>query len=522
MRRAHTLGALALVVASLLLTTRVAAASPSPPTVAANVPVTAVDLEQGADRAHNSPVLAQDPANPAIIALASRVDVPQFSCTLTMSGDGGRGWVPAQPVPVLPAGAQRCYAPQIAFDSTGRFYYFFVGLHGLGNEPMGVFLTTSTDNGHTFDIPRAVLPASNYQVRMALDRSRGPHGRLYLVWLHVTAPTSTGGLPPTPNPILESYSDDGGVTFSTPVQVSDASRQRVIAAALAIGPDHDVHVLYYDLKADVRDYQGLEGTTWPEPWTLVTTGSTDGGRSFTPGVVVDDGVIPPERVQLIFTMPEPALAVGAGGRVYAAWTDARNGDWDVFARRSEDGGTTWAAPQRLNDDPVGDGKNQYLPVVRVAPNGRVDAVFEDRRNDPNNVSNDVYYTWSDDGGVTWSTNVRLSSAGSDSTIGVRYPIVSAQGLVDFGSHPALLSNSTGIIAAWTDTRNAQPGEQQDIFATDAYWGTPPAPGGSISTSGLEAWQVALIVAAAAVAAAGASVVLWRLGLARTARRRGTA
>src|SRR5262249_42310091 len=147
-----------------------------------------------------------------------------------------------------------------------------------------------------------------------------------------------------------------------------------------------------------------------------------------------------ERVLLIFTLPEPALTVDPSGNVYAAWADARNKDWDVFLRRSSDGGATWSADvTRLNDDPPNNGKNQYLPVLRASPNGRIDAVFEDRRDDPNNVSNNVYYTYSTDAGASWSANLRLSSAGSDTTIGARYPIVSAQGLVDFGSHPALLS-----------------------------------------------------------------------------------
>ena len=500
----------------VLIAASARAAGLGAPQVGANVPVTAVNLEQGADRAHNSPVLAQNPAAPAILALASRVDVPQFSCTLTMSGDGGRSWVRATPVPVLPSGAERCYAPQVAFDRSGRLYFLFVGLHGLGNEPMGVFITTSTDNGQDFDTPRKILPGSNYQVRMVLDPSVGDHGRIYLAWLHVTAPTSTGGLPPVHNPILVAHSDDGGATFSTPMTASDPERQRAIDPALAIGPNHDVHVLYYDLGGDARDYEGLDGPTWPEPWTLVMANSSDGGSHFGRGVVVDDDVVPPERVLLIFTMPEPALAVDQHGRVFAGWYDARNADWDVFMRRSPDGGRSWNAVQRLNDDPVGDGKNQYLPVLRVAPNGRVDAVFEDRRNDPDNVKNDVYYAYSNDGGATWSPNVRLSSANSDTTIGARYPIPSAQGLVDFGSHPALLSTSTGIVAAWTDTRNAQPGEQQDVFATQANWGSPATPTGSASSE-FGAGSVALIVGGAVALIVAGTVAAWQLGRPRRGR-----
>lgn len=51
--------------------------------------------------------------------------------------------------------------------------------------------------------------------------------------------------------------------------------------------------------------------------------SSDGGGSFEPGVVVDDGLIPPGRVMLIFTMPPAGLAVADDGAMYAAWHDAK-------------------------------------------------------------------------------------------------------------------------------------------------------------------------------------------------------
>ncbi|MGH9283836.1 MAG: sialidase family protein, partial [Acidimicrobiales bacterium] len=333
------------------------------PTVLPEVPVTPVDLAQ--DTANNSPALAVDPTDARFVALASRVDNPVFSCRLHLSGDGGRSWVPADPVPRLPAGAERCYAPEVGFDSRGVLYYLFAGLAGRGNRPVGVYLVTSSNQGRRFSAPRKLLGPNVYQVRMAIDRGRSGHDRIHMVWLAPAGPPSLGGLPATPNPIVTSHSDDGGRSFSRPVPVSDPERARVVAPALAVGPDHAVHVLYYDLGRDAVDYQGLEGPTWGETWSLVVSSSTDGGGSFSRGVVVDDAVVPPERVLLIFTMPPPALVAGPG-RLYAAWHDGRNGDWDVFLRASADGGSTWAPTVRLNDDPSGDGRHQYLPRLGMA------------------------------------------------------------------------------------------------------------------------------------------------------------
>lgn len=413
-------------------------------------------------RAQNSPMLAVDPTHPEFVALAHRQDAPDFDCGLQISGTGGRGWVGAEPVPQLPEGAEKCYAPQVAFDDEGTLYYLFVGLHGEGNVPMGVFLTTSSDRGRSFEPPREILGAHNFQVRLAIDRTVGGEGRLHLVWLSVREEPPLGGLPPGPNPILHAYSEDGGRSFSEPVQVNDASRDRAVAPALTVGEDDRVHVLYYDLKEDARDYQGLEGPVWEGTWSLVaTTQNRNGG--FSEGVVVDDGLVPPERVMLIFTMPPPAVTADGAGNVYAGWHDGRNGAWDVFVARSEDGARSWGEPVGLGDDESGDGSNQYLPQLETAPEGRLHAIYYDRRNDPENVRNDVYYTVSENRGRTFGEDFKLTSKMSDSRSGAEYAVPSASGQVEFGSRLALQSQSGELIAAWTDTRNAPSSRYQDVF-----------------------------------------------------------
>ena len=106
-----------------------AAAAPAPgvaasrPRVEPDFPVTATDLTEG--YAYNSPVLVADPTDDRFVAMANRLDAPEFGCALQLSGDGGRTWTPARPVSRLPPGADTCYAPEIAFDRSGRLYYLF-------------------------------------------------------------------------------------------------------------------------------------------------------------------------------------------------------------------------------------------------------------------------------------------------------------------------------------------------------------------------------------------------------------
>lgn len=472
-----------LMLAVVVLSPATAPAAPAiAPRVGPNVPVTLEDLTNRT--VNNSPLLRADPTNGRFVVLASRLDGPDFGCALQVSGDRGRGWLTVNPVAALPPGAEKCYAPEVAFDRSGALYYLFIGLQGAGNTPMGVFLTTSRDRGASFSSPRQVLGPGRYQVRMVLDPASGRSGRVHLVWLETASPAPLGGLPAGPNPLMASFSDDGGTSFSTPVRVSDPHRQRVVAPAVVLGAGHSIHILYYDLQEDARDYQGLEGPAWEGRWSLVLTSSRDGGRRFSAGVTVDENLVPPERVMLIFTMPPPSLAADGEGRLYAAWHDARNGDWDVFLRGSPDGGLSWSEPLRLNDDPLRSGSHQYLPHLDVSSSGRVDIAFYDRRGNPENRGNDVYYSFSTDAGRTFSPNLKLTTTDFDSRIGPRYDVPSASGLNEFGSRIAVLSSRSGAVVAWTDTRNTgRAFPAQDIFATSVSFpgegGRPPWPAASV-------------------------------------------
>ena len=435
---------------------------------AGELAVTAMD--QRLAPSNNSPVIVEDPTNDRFVAMANRLDAPDFSCALQLSGDGGRTWAPAQPITALPQGADKCYAPEAAFDRDGDLYYLFVGLAGPGNEPMGAFLTVSSDRGATFTPPRQVLGPLNFGVRMAIDQGLGAHGRIHLLWLHASSDPPLGGMPDGPNPILTAYSDDEGETFSEPIQVSDPARSRVVAPALALGPDRNVYVAYLDLVDDARDYKGLEGPVWEGTWTLLLARSTNGGRSFSPAVVVDDAIVPYERVMLVFTMPPPSV-VASSSRVCAAWTDARNGDPDVLVQCLRPGEGPRSEPLRVNDDPVGNGHHQYLPRLSLSPDGRLDAVFLDRRSNPQNVVNDVFYSYSSDGGRRFAPNVKLTSDGSDARIGQQYVGEAAKGQVEWGARLGLLSKPGRVVAAWPDSRNSRPNTTgQDLFVGEVEVG----------------------------------------------------
>lgn len=468
------------------------------PRVAPDTPATAMDLKNGP--ASNSPRIVADPTDPHVLVLANRIDSPAFGCALQISGDTGDDWAPLDPVPHLPDGADTCYAPEVAFDRTGVLYYLFVGLAGAGNQPMGVFLTRSTDRGRTFDPPRPILGPANFSVRMAIDPGVGRRGRIHVAWVAAAVAPPLGGFPPTHNPIMAEHSDDGGGTFSTPVQVSPPTRSRVVGPALAVGPDHRIFVSYYDMGDDARDYQGLEGPAWDGAWSVVLATSTDGGRTFGREQVVDDGVLLAERVMLIFTIPPPSMAV-RGDALCVAWSDSRNVDRDVFSRCSGTAGRTWGRVVRANDDAMSNGHRQELPAVAIAPGGRVDLVYLDR-NDPMGRTNVARYAYSLDGGRSFRPSVVVSASVSSARIGARYGVQSAAGQVELGARLGLLSRRDTVVAAWPDTRNSSSETtDQDVFSARIAAPSPPAGGIGLG--------VALVALGAAVL--GATVARSRPG-----------
>jgi hypothetical protein len=83
---------------------------------------------------------------------------------------------------------------------------------------------------------------------------------------------------------------------------------------------------------------------------------------------------------------------------------------DVMFVRSTNGGQTFSAPRRINDDPVNHAKWHWFGALSVAPNGRIDVVWLDTRNAANNTTSQLFYSFSADGGNSWSRNVAVSNS----------------------------------------------------------------------------------------------------------------
>jgi len=435
----------------------------------ANAPV-----NEGADdatdiSAHNSPSLVRNPREEGNLVVADRIDTPRFSCAVHVSVNGGSSW--EQKTVPAPKGEKLCYAPDVAFGADGTLYLSFVTLRGRENAPNAAWLATSDDNGATFSEPVKVLRQKlPFQVRLAADPSE-PR-RLYVTWLQASE-VGLYRFPAPGNPINAMRSDDGGETWETPTRVSGSDRTRVVAASPVVGPNGSLNVVYLDLGEDSLDYEGAHGGKGGAPydgtWALVHAQSSDQGATWDEAVV-EDRLVPSERF-IVFTPPFPSVAVDQdSGKLYAAFHDQRLGDQDAWMWSLPEGAAGWRGPTRINDTPERDKTSQYLPKIAVAPDGRVDAVYYDRRADRGNVRNQVSLQSSSDEGDSFGKRVRLSDASFSSEIGYG----NERDLPDLGSRLGLISTDSRAFAVWTDTRaGTVASNKQDIARGVVAFSDPP-------------------------------------------------
>jgi len=457
----------------------------------------------GAIDVSNSPTIAANPKLHDNLVATYRMDRPGYSGFLSYSYNGGESW--EQTVLPLPPGITVCtaspqgtpcpFAPDVAFAPDGTLYATYVNLVGNGNRPDNLWISTSTDGGRTLSLPTKVAGALTFQPRVTVD----PKGPVYVTWLQAdeVGLLRFVGRPPR---IVTARTDDGGKTFGPPVQVSDNQRERVVAPSPVVDSSGQLVIMYEDLKANRRDFENQPGPPAEMPFALVLTRSADGGKTFTPGAEFETNVQATRR--FLPFLPEAPQLAASDGKLFATWSDGRNGDDDVFLRTSSDGGTHWTDARKVNDNGP-DGTAQFLPKVDVGPGSRVDILFLDGRNDPAKKGLlDAYLATSSDGGKTFK-NVRLSTNSFDITIG---PSFGPEYGTDFGTKLGLAHAGDRLYAAWTDTSAGTPATgRQDVNSASV---TLPSAGSR-----------GLVLGGAAVLAALVGGIMLGLGASRRNRNR---
>jgi hypothetical protein len=139
------------------------------------------------------------------------------------------------------------------------------------------------------------------------------------------------------------------------------------------------------------------------------------------------------------------------GNVYLLCSVERPFDpLDIMFARSTNGGILWSSPVRVNDD-QGNSAFQWFGTMSVAPNGRIDAAWLDTRDHPGTPISALYYSYSTNGGLSWSVNQRLSEYFN--------PHLGWPQQNKMGDYFDMFSDNNGAYLAWAATFNGE----QDVY-----------------------------------------------------------
>jgi hypothetical protein len=385
--------------------------------------------------AANEPSIAVDPNNPNTMAIGWR-QFDTISSNFRQAGwgyttDGGRNWTfPG----VIEPGIFRS-DPVLESNAEGEFFYNSLKVIG------GVFTTQvfkSADGGATW-LSFAEAYGGDKQW-MTIDRTGGTgHGFIYQTW--------SAGLGCCADSSFN-RSVDGGTTFSYPVYMPgtpiwgeldvDADGNVYVAG---IDPD-DTSIFFVIKSTNAKDAMATPSFTPLFP--MIMNGSIKFGLGPNPG-----GLLGPVQ-----------LAVDRSGGPYHGYiyvlasVDPPGIDpLDVHFVRSTDGGASWEWPVRLNTDPAESWAWNWFATMSVAPNGRIDVIWNDNRNNFAANMAELFYTSSSDGGSTWTAEQQLSPV-FNSHLG--WPQQDK-----LGDYYDMVSDDVGASLAWAATFNGE----QDVYYT---------------------------------------------------------
>lgn len=339
----------------------------------------------------DEPSIFINPLNPDNIIAGANLDNYYYSF------DGGKTWGESKlPGPIVWGD------PVLYFDHLGNAYYTHLGTF----NNTGIYMTKSSDGGKTWGTSKRIygnagrVPMQDKQWLISDVTESSYKGNIYVSWTQFDDYQSKK--PQDSSHILFVRSTDYGDSFTSPLILSDIGGDcldddsTVEGAVPCVGPNGELYV------------------AWSGPRGLEFDKSLDGGLTFGKDKWVCDQVggwaydIP--GLYRCNGLPFTSCDISGGkynGNIYINFSDERNGDHDVFIVKSSDGGDTWSDAVRVNDDAVGNGKEQFMSHMCVDPiTGVIYIIFYDRRN-YNDLKTDMYLAVSSDGGESF-TNERIS------------------------------------------------------------------------------------------------------------------
>jgi BNR repeat-like domain len=323
----------------------------------------------------------------------------------------------------------RASDPWVSFGPDGRAYQISLSI-AADESASGILASTSSDGGLTWAEPATIIAegaaSGNFNDKESITADPTHPGVAYAVWDRSRKPGNTQGAGLENSfafrgDAMFSKTTDGGATWSAPLRMTTNANQFTIGNQIVVLPDGTL--------VDFTDLGVGSGVQPSNQDYKVVMRSTDGGTTWSKPIRIAEN----DEVQTRIPDATPSfnghpfnvraggddIAVAPDGSLYAVWTDSRFSGGvhnDIAFTKSTDGGLTWSAPIKANGTPASANVSAFTPSVDVNADGDVAVSYYDFRNntpDPG-VPTDAFVNISSDGGATWSES-RLTAASFDIT-----------------------------------------------------------------------------------------------------------
>lgn len=360
-----------------------------------------------------------------------------YGADATKTVDGGLTWGGT----VQGAGGYNSGDPVALIGLDGAYYIGFI------DASYGQSVAKSTNGGLNYTVHTVAGAGGGILDKNHLWIDNCPtspyEGNLYDAWTDFTGGSFD-------SEIAFSRSTNGSTNWSSTIEVSSEVNAGSHNQGVNInsGPNGEVYVIW-------AIYDG-----WPTDESAIGMArSFDGGATFDAGRRVIQNIRGIRTTGVGKNMrnnsfPSMAVDISGGeynGNIYVVWANVgvpginSGNDVDVYLIRSEDQGTTWSTPVKVNQDASGLGHVHYLPWITCDPeSGNLSVVFYDDRN-VGGQQCEVYSANSFDAGETWE-DFKVSDVAFTPT-----PI---PGLADgyMGDYIGINARGGWVYPIWADTR----------------------------------------------------------------------
>jgi hypothetical protein len=304
--------------------------------------------------------------------------------------------------------------PVITIGSGSQIHVVFQDITPGNNE---IYYKKSTNGGTTW-ISKRLTWNSGYSLwpSIAIDSNGHPH----ITWTDVTSGNYE---------IYYKKSTNGGSTWISKRLTWNSENSWT--PSIAVDSNNHLHVVWHDFSPGNSEIYYKKSTNGGSTWTTRRlTYSAD--NSLRPTIAIDSGNnihvayydSTPGEYQIFYKRSTdgganwttkrltyntgdswyPTIAVDSDNHIHITWSDYTPGDGEIYYKKSTDGGATWTTKRLTYSDHY-----SLSPTIAVDSNSYIHIAWEELTS----VNREIYYKRSTDRGVSWTTS-RLTWNSGDS------------------------------------------------------------------------------------------------------------